>query len=159
MKTCNELVIEPRGQECVQRLETVGIVLRGRRWCGFLEGIFFESWSISREIWGHLKRRWRGLFLNFKLSIVFFICHVHIMLHITFKVFLCTLNSLINKQTRISEYGGKIYLFVTWKMRVWWKISSFVTWKVDSMVEKNSKELSKHARLLGTSEYDGIVFF
>ena len=33
------------------------------------------------------------------------------------------------------------------------------TWKVESMVEKNPKELSKHARLLGTSEYDGIVFF
>ena len=31
VKTCDELVIEPRGQECVQRLETVGIVLRGRR--------------------------------------------------------------------------------------------------------------------------------
>ena len=27
VKTCDELVIEPRGQECVQRLETVGIVL------------------------------------------------------------------------------------------------------------------------------------
>ena len=27
------------------------------------------------------------------------------------------------------------------------------------MVEKNPKELIKHARLLGTSEYDGIVFF
>ena len=52
------------------------------------------------------------MFLNFNLS-SFFICHVHIMLHITFKVFLCTLNSLIDKQTRISEYGGKIYLFVT----------------------------------------------
>ena len=31
VKTCDELVIEPRGQECVQRLEAVGIVLRGRR--------------------------------------------------------------------------------------------------------------------------------
>ena len=148
MKTCDELVIEPRGQECVQRLETVGIVLRGRRWCGFLEGIFFESWSISREIWGHLKRRWRGLFLNFKLSIVFFICHVHIMLHITFKVFLCTLNSLINKQTRISEYGGKIYLFVTWKMRVWWNFFYIYmkSWKYGGKKSKRTKQACSFIR-------------
>ena len=30
------------------------------------------------------------------------------------------LNSLINKQTKINEYGGKIFLFITWNMRVWW---------------------------------------
>jgi hypothetical protein len=44
-------------------------------------------------------------------------------------------------------------------MRVWWKISSFVTWKIESMVEKNPKKLCEHARLLGTTEYDGTVFF
>jgi hypothetical protein len=40
--------------------------------------------------------------------------------------------------------GRFIYLLHE-KLKVWWK--------------KNPKELSKHARLLGTSEYDGIVFF
>ena len=34
-----------------------------------------------------------------------------------------TLNSLINKQTRINEQGGKIFLL---KLQVWWTFFSFV---------------------------------
>ena len=38
-------------------------------------------------------------------------------------------------------------------------VKNFLYIYMKSIVEKNPKELSKHARLLGTSEYVGIVFF
>ena len=45
--------------------------------------------------------------------------------------------------------------YIKWKMRVWWQIFSFDTWKIDGW-EKNPKKLSEHARYTsygGSSEY------
>ena len=53
---------------------------------------------------------------------------------------LITLNSLINEQTRINEYGGKIFSLITYKMVVWCKYVS-----------------SQNARLLGSSEYRKVA--
>ena len=53
----------------------------------------------------------------------------------------CTLNSLIN------EYLWKEDFFHWFpeKVQVWWKIFSFVTWKMSNMVEEKSKKATKWA--------------
>ena len=51
-----------------------------------------------------------------------------------FLVAFFTLNSLINKQTRIYGYGGNSFSFITWKMKLWWKFFSVVAWKIESIV-------------------------
>ena len=103
--------------------------------------VFFFSWKnwFECQIVLVLLIQFPNRILNFRLLLFAYVVANHF-------IFICP---VISSNSKYSELPNKragqnkqvtredFFSFIAWKMRVWWKLFSFVTWKIENMVDYN----------------------